>query len=580
MRYVVYAIQKNKFNFATLVTTIGLGASLLAGGCGDGGSTTPNSLNGGGDTPQPPTPEPPISDTYKVTFQYNSLAKNLGRTEVASDIVSVKYAFYGKTDNKTFTTAATKAHEFKHEAVAQEQDITIDATEVEELNDDIYGVTAAYYAEGDKLVAIGYDTVDWQGQKAVTITSPNLYRIGQDNDELSLTSYDPTTGKNKTVFKPGENVGLFFELIPNGETIKAYDLIPFATFSNLNDITDDKVTVLTATQGKTNGQFTAASKGTVKPKASVKGIPDTSIKESIIVTEQTIDKIELRPLSDEITALPSSEVTAFYMFYIDKKDAEGKDIPNATLGQEVVKTALRTAAHGTEEGATVGVDEVPMQVIATYTNDPTKGPQPQDVNIIDQVNLEANLVGSEGESLLKAQDGSLIATGTAPESYADQYEVVAKYGDKESKNWVFVLPATSELCFAQYFGEDVSQPLAYYPDNTITDEGDGRTINEGLKVVGRFQVKAPEGEDITESVPFYIDSLISKYPEALVKNEPFTEASGNVFKRYSDDGGNSYFLEFTSDGSDHELTVGDFAVPLPKFVPLKIEVAGWTPPKL
>ena len=250
---------KNIFRFATLITTIGLGAGLMLSGCGDSGSTTPNSLNGGGDTPQPPTPEPPIIEPYKVTFQYNSLAKNLGRTEVASDIVSVKYAFYGKTDNKEFTIAPTKAHEFKHETSAQEQDITIDATEVEELNSDIYAVTAAYYAENDKLVAVGYDTIDWQGQKAVTITDPNLYRIGQDNDELSLTSYDPTTGKNKTVFKPSENVGLKFKLLPNGDTTKPYDLTPFATFSKLNDIADDKVTVLTATQDGTNGQFIAAA---------------------------------------------------------------------------------------------------------------------------------------------------------------------------------------------------------------------------------------------------------------------------------------------------------------------------------
>ena len=123
---------KNKFNFATLVTTVSLGVGLLISGCGDSGSTTPNPLNGG-DTPTPPTPEPPISDTYKVTFQYNSLAKNLGRIDVASDIVNVKYAFYGKADNKEFVTAPTKAHEFKHEASAQEQDITVDATEVEEL---------------------------------------------------------------------------------------------------------------------------------------------------------------------------------------------------------------------------------------------------------------------------------------------------------------------------------------------------------------------------------------------------------------------------------------------------------------
>ena len=551
---------KNIFRFAALVTTIGLGAGLMLSGCGDSGSTTPNSLNGGGDTPQPPTPEPPIIETYKVTFQYNSLAKNLGRTEVASDIVSVKYAFYGKTDNKEFTIAPTKAHEFKHETSAQEQDITIDATEVEELNSDIYAVTAAYYAENDKLVAVGYDTIDWQGQKAVTITDPNLYRIGQDNDELSLTSYDPTTGKNKTVFKPSENVGLKFKLLPKGESVNPYDLTPFATFSNLNDITDDKVTVLTATQGKTNGQFTAASKGTVKPKASVKGIPDTSIKESIIVTEQTIDKIELRPLSDEITALPSSEVTAFYMFYIDKKDAEGKDIPNATLGQEVVKTALRTAAHGTEEGATVGVDEVPMQVIATYTNDPTKGPQPQDVNIIDQVDLEATLVGSESDSLLKAQDGVLVATGTTAKNTCDTYQVTATYDGKHDTKEVTVSYATSKLCFAWTQDNQVK----YVPENYPI----GRTqLHEVLEVVGRFYITDWTHSAVYNSHPFYIDSLVGAtgYPEALVENEPFTDGQSS-FKQKSD-GVNSYDLDCTSDGKEHTLKVATFPVALPEFEP-------------
>ena len=51
--------NKNTFRFATLVATVGLGVGLLAGGCGDGGSTTPNPLG---------------TTDYKVIFQYNSLA--------------------------------------------------------------------------------------------------------------------------------------------------------------------------------------------------------------------------------------------------------------------------------------------------------------------------------------------------------------------------------------------------------------------------------------------------------------------------------------------------------------------------
>jgi len=548
---------KNIFRFATLITTIGLGAGLMLSGCGDSGSTTPNSLNGGGDTPQPPTPEPPIIEPYKVTFQYNSLAKNLGRTEVASDIVSVKYAFYGKTDNKEFTIAPTKAHEFKHETSAQEQDITIDATEVEELNSDIYAVTAAYYAENDKLVAVGYDTIDWQGQKAVTITDPNLYRIGQDNDELSLTSYDPTTGKNKTVFKPSENVGLKFKLLPNGDTTKPYDLTPFATFSKLNDIADDKVTVLTATQDGTNGQFIAAANGTVAPQAIIQAaIGDLTymVEAPIYVTEQTIESITLTPDNSSNVGVIDNK---FYMIYVEKKDADGNDIPNATLGQKTFVAEPEVSGFDT---LVMGVDEVPMQVIATYTNDPTKGPQPQDVNIIDQVELKANLVGSESDSLLKAQDGVLVATGTTAKNTCDTYQVTATYNDKHDTKEVTVSYATSKLCFAWTQDNQVK----YVPENYPI----GRTpLEKTLKVVGRFYINDWTHSAVYNSHPFYIDSLVGAtgYPEALVENEPFTDGQSS-FKQKSD-GVNSYDLDCTSDGKEHTLKVATFPVALPEFEP-------------
>ena len=547
--------SKNKFNFATFAAALSLGASLLAGGCGDSGSTTPNSLSGGGDTPQPPTPEPPIIETYKVTFQYNSLAKNLGRTEVAADIVSVKYAFYGKTDNKEFTTAPTKAHEFKHETSAQEQDITIDATEVEELNENIYAVTAAYYAEGDKLVAVGYDTIDWQGQKTVTIADPNLYRIGQDNDALSLTSYDPATGKNKTVFKPGENVGLSFELLPNGESINPYDLTPFATFDKLTDIADEKVTVLTSAQNGSNGQFVATANGTVAPQAAIKtAIGDLTymVEAPIYVTEQTIENITLIPDNSSNVGVIDNK---FYMTYVEKKDAEGNDIPNATLGQKTFVAEPEVSGFDT---LVMGVDEVPVQVIATYTNEANKGPQPQDVNIIDQVELKATLVGSESDPLLKAQDGVLVATGTTAQNTCDSYEVTATYDGKHDTKEVTVSYATSKLCFA--WTQD--NQIKYVPESYAM----GRTsLDKTLKVVGRFYITDWTHSAVYNSQPFYIDSLVGAtgYPEALVENEPFTDGQSS-FKQKSD-GVNSYDLDCTSDGKEHTLKVKDFSVALPEF---------------
>lgn len=59
--------NSNTFRFATFVAALGLGVGFLVSGCGDSGSTIPNPLG---------------TTDYKVIFQYNSLAQELGRTDV------------------------------------------------------------------------------------------------------------------------------------------------------------------------------------------------------------------------------------------------------------------------------------------------------------------------------------------------------------------------------------------------------------------------------------------------------------------------------------------------------------------
>ena len=548
MRKLRIMIHKNTFRLATLAATLGLSVGLFVSGCGDSGSTTPNPL--GGKTPEPPAPEPPISEPYKVTFQYNSLAKNLGRIDVASDIVSVKYAFYGKTDNKEFTIAPTKAHEFKHEATAQDQDITIDATEVEELDENIYAVTAAYYAEGDKLVAVGYDTINWQGSKTVTIDSPDLYTIG--DDELSLTSYDPATNENKTIFKPGENVGLSFKLISNSETTKTYDLTPFATFSKLNDITDDKVIVLSAAENGSHGEFAAAANGTVAPCATIDSAINYTFTEPIYVTEQTISGIKLSPVNSDLDLGKS-----FAILYISKKDAEGNYIPNAALGKDIVTVE--------QMNQSCGVDKVPVQVTAIYTDD-KKGPQPEDIDITNEVKLTAEF--NEGftpagrhEPYLEVKDGVVIATA-ADSQWPEWYKVTASYGDFTDSNIVGVYYTKSELCFAI----DRDGNLSYVPESHPH-----KSLYWNMCVVGRFNIY---NNNVVEynSKPFFIDESlvgVNEYPEAiaspaLVLSETFERAG---------DGSNKYLLQLLDSPKIHELKVGDFKVDLPKFVPLQITSA-------
>ena len=544
--------HKNIFRLATLAATLGLSAGLFVSGCGDSGSTTPNPL--GGKTPEPPAPEPPISEPYKVTFQYNSLAKELGRIEVKADIVSVKYAFYGKTDNKEFVTAPTEAHKFKHEATAQEQDITIDATEVEELDENIYAVTAAYYAEGDKLVAVGYDTIDWQGGKTVNIDSPDLYAIG--DDEFSLTSLDPTTGEKKTVFKPGENVSLSFKLLPSGEAKKAYDLTPFATFSKLNDITDDKIIVLSAVENGSHGEFVAAANGTVAPCATIDSVINYTFTELIYVTEQEINGIKLTTVNGDITT--GNEGKDFIVLYIAKKDAEGTDIPNANLGKETVNV----------DNLVCGVDEVPVQVAAIYTSD-KKGPQPEGIYITDKVKFvtefdEGFTPAGGHEPYLKVENGVVIATGAVTD-YADHYNVTASYGDFTDKTHVSVYYTESELCFAK----EIDGNLEYVPESNPHT-----SLYWNMFVVGRFRVISNYGTTTNYSKPFFIDeSLVgaNEYPEAIA-SPAFGPYSSETFKR-ADNGSNYYLLNLLQSSKTHELKVGDFKVDLPKFVPLQITSA-------
>lgn len=522
--------NSNTFRFATFVAALGLGVGFLVSGCGDSGSTIPNPLG---------------TTDYKVIFQYNSLAQELGRTDVQADIVKVEYAFYGTIDNKDFITNATKAYEFKHENANQEQDI-----EVGQLVAGVSGVSAAYYDKDDKLIAVGYNDIDWQGGKTVTIANPDLYRIGQDNDGLSLTSFDPATGDDKSVFKPGEGVGLSFELLPNGDTENTYDLTPFATFGNLNDIEDDKVAVLTADQNSFHGNFIAAANGTVVPQATIDSAISYTAVDPIYVTEQTINGIELSPANDDITVTDKN----FGIAYIVKKDANGQDIPNATLGKKILE------AEGLYGDLTMGVDEVPMKAIAIYTTD-KKGPQPQNINIIDKVELTTAFSEGTGEPLLKADKGTLIATGTAVEHTCDSYKVTAKYGDITDSNQVIVSYTEPELCFAWYNNDHKLVYAESYRHCAGATE---------LYVVGCFRL-TNGGFGTYQSKPFFIDeSLVgqNEYPEVIVENEP--ACPFDVIKR-ADDGSNKYTVNMGGQTrTGHEIKVGAFKVEMPKFVPFTI----------
>ena len=553
--------KKNTFRFATFAAALGLGMGLLVSGCGDSGSTTPNPLNGGdtptpplngGDTPKPPTPEPTISDTYKVTFQYNSLAKNLGRTEVSPDIVNVKYVFYSEKDQQKIINKMTEAQELKHEAAASKQDITID-----NLDNTITSVTAAYYDKDNELLAVGYDTIDWQGTKTVTIADPDLYTL-TDNDQLSLIA-------DKYVVKPSEDVTLSLTLTPSSSTVKTYDLTPFATFGQLNDTENPSTVSLAADENATNGQFKAVAYGKVKPVASLGTKISRSIDELIYVTDQTPKSIELRPANSQISFGFDTKTDvdkSFFLTYIpEPRDLGEKEIVtvqcynwknnNAPLGE-----------------VTFALGEVPMQAIATYTNEPDKGPQPPLSDIIKDVELTTAFSG-EGVATyygLNNDNGTLVASvlrNFYPEW--ETYTVTAKYGQLKDTNTVFVggfLGSDFNFCKK----DDNGNLVAFKPARMLHAPGEHKLYLAGTMTFEKLIVGSKILSFAKE--PFFLrEDFVGKYdyPECCITNSPSSECTGEgeSFQRAAD-GSNEYTVTLIDLGgkyATHTLYTEEFATP-------------------
>lgn len=475
----------------------------------------------------------------KAVFQYDSLP--------SADIAKVKYAFYGMYDDDIFVTDATEAYSLEQGTASKSQNIKVSG-----LNYKICAVSALYYDKNDKMIAVGHDMINWESDTTI-IGDPDIHVMDKD-DIISFTSYGSTG--DQQVFKPDDWIGFRLVFTPHENAKNRYDLSPFAAFEKFNDIENEKVAVLAADkQFLPNGNVIAAANGIVEPIATLGPFDSYAINKPIYVTEQTVQSIELSPVDSDITVVDKT----FGIASIVKKDANGEDIPNATLGKKTFE------AEGIHGDLVMGVDEVPMKVIATYTNDSNKGPQPKNIDIINEVELTTTFSEGSGTPLLEAHQGTLVATGTVKENTCDRYKVIAKYGDITDTNDVIVSYTTSELCFAVYWGD-----LFYYSTGVVVYS---ETPQE-LYVVGSFRLTdwnglSKDDQGYYRSKPFYIpESLVGKneYPEAVAENEPLCEVDS--FKR-ADDGSNKYefYRSSAPNYQQHEVKVGDFKVKMPKFVP-------------
>lgn len=394
-------INKNTFGFA-LATVATLGLGFMVYGCGDSGSTTPNPLG-------------PAKVVPKVIFNYNVLAKELGaKTNIPSNIASVKYAFSGTNDAQELFTDLDEAYtyNFEHQDKAYDQEVTIENVDINSMK-----VTAAYYDDQDQLVAIGINDLEWDKATSLAkVEKPDVQLLGQDAT-ASLSADSLIIPKNGQVY-------FTFEITPT-EGAEAVDMTDLATFSGL----DEKV--FAHAEKAFGGVYTGIDYGKATEVSANLGQLKADLGQTVLVTDQTPTKIALVPQSidgKEIINQETPDGRRMNMLFADD------GVKYNTFGQKVV--SYKTSSGDVDN---FPVNEVPFKVVVyEYTNIEGKGDAPElplDITFDSKTSVEAIYdleyyaspsVDDFNRMIIK--DHSKIVVEELNPNW-NNYKVVAKYND-------------------------------------------------------------------------------------------------------------------------------------------------------
>lgn len=459
--------NKNTFRFATFAAVASLGLGLMISGCGDGGSTTPNPLN---------------AKFGQVTFNYNVLAQTTARADIAEDIVTVKYAFFGQKNGARFIDGPTDSYTFTFTHGEKDAD---DDKVVKNVSLDASGVIAAYYDKDGNLVAMGENEVAFDDDGKAVIENPDLTDFTENTTVKIAASRYVLAPKDETVIAVTA-VG--------GE--KEYNITPFVTISGIDSY------ILAYVQDTNQGAtYQGAEYGTIEAntiKATVNGTAYT-IDKPIYVTDQTPNAIKI--VADQVDGKDVTTVAA---------TEEANEALTVVLAGEKSILANEKAVELTAEGKDAiryAVNEQPIAVIATgYTNVDGKGPQPknveteiEDLSKITLVSDTEATAKAEGLNLIAAAEGNTVVTATYKVSDEETVESTNKLDVK-------VVSATENLAFSN------TETKAFMTDVKVDAEND-QTFT--MAVAGKASLTV----DDTAYVSAPIEYTAETYPAIVAVGE-------------------------------------------------------------
>lgn len=523
--------SKNTFRFAAFAAVASLGLGLFVSGCGDSGSTSPNPLT-------------PATKTYKAIFNYNVLAASTAKaTDIKAEIVTVKYAFYGKIDGQDFVegpeTDPSYTHNFTHGEQAAEELVTVN-----KVDSHATSVMAAYYDAEGNLVAVGQNDLTFDENRVATVAEPELDEVADDSITFTASKY---------VIPLQDTVVMSLKAIAAN---KEYDLSAFAEISGIDE------NILALQEGSLEGfTYKGVKYGTIEGGTITATVGNTKclVGNSIYVTDQTPAAISLKPASVEgydTFSQVDSEGQKYFMQYVDEK---------CLLSHFPYIKYQANSSKKQYDPIYYYINEQPFIVYATaYTSeDPTKGPTPTikdgqiGINITDDPNVKLLDVEFSDPEFMKhlgfqiqasvVDRTKVHANSVNSYNYGDDYKITAQYGqgDQAIKSDPIRLIIEAEgvrnevIQFASV--EEGQEPTFFVPYNI---EAKKTKIDFKLKLMGLSSVLI--GFDGEEPVSFYTDPLEiptdviapDKYPDVVKQ----TEFSNLIYKQ-DKPGLNAYTLK-------------------------------------
>ncbi len=523
--------SKNTFRFAAFAAVASLGLGLFVSGCGDSGSTSPNPLT-------------PATKTYKAIFNYNVLAASTAKaTDIKAEIVTVKYAFYGKIDGQDFVegpeTDPSYTHNFTHGEQAAEELVTVN-----KVDSHATSVMAAYYDAEGNLVAVGQNDLTFDENRVATVAEPELDEVADDSITFTASKY---------VIPLQDTVVMSLKAIAAN---KEYDLSAFAEISGIDE------NILALQEGSLEGfTYKGVKYGTIEGGTITATVGNTKclVGNSIYVTDQTPAAISLKPASVEgydTFSQVDSEGQKYFMQYVDEK---------CLLSHFPYIKYQANSSKKQYDPIYYYINEQPFIVYATaYTSeDPTKGPTPTikdgqiGINITDDPNVKLLDVEFSDPEFMKhlgfeiqasvVDRTKVHANSVNSYNYGDDYKITAQYGqgDQAIKSEPVRLIVEAEgvknevVQFASV--EEGKEPTSFVPSII---EAKKTKIDFKLKLMGLSSVLI--GFDGEEPVSFYTDPLEiptdviapDKYPDVVKQ----TEFSNLIYKQ-DKPGLNAYTLK-------------------------------------